>query len=238
MRSKKYIFLGVLITLGLLGLSLPFWNFPHKKKAFAYDKQQLIRFHVIANSDSEADQAMKRKIRDLIVAEMTPKFSKAKNFGEAKKIVLKDLLRMEQIAREEIAREGKDYQVKAMLGQFFFPIKNYGEITLPAGKYEAVRVVIGEGQGANWWCVLFPPVCFHDVSKVVSDNEAALVQTAANVNQKKLQKESDDDSKVIKLKNKKELKVRFKFVEILQKSNVKFIKKLGNTLAVKEDQVL
>lgn len=131
----------------------------------AYNQNNLIRFHVIANSDTPRDQALKRRVRDLIVQEMSPSFGKAKNIDEARKIARKNLTAIEEIARKEVRAWGKDYEVKAVLGRFSFPTKSYGNFTLPAGEYEAVRVIIGKGAGANWWCVLFPPMCFVDVSK-------------------------------------------------------------------------
>ncbi len=130
--------------------------------------QNLIRFHVIANSDSDRDQAMKRKVRDLVVARMTPEFKKAASLDEARRIASAHLDEIRDIARKEISNWGEDYPVKVQLGRFDFPVKTYGKLTLPAGNYEAVRVVIGKGQGANWWCVLFPPLCFVDVSKAMS----------------------------------------------------------------------
>lgn len=134
----------------------------------AYNQNNLIRFHVIANSDTPQDQALKRRVRDMIVKEMTPSFSKAKNIEEARKVAHSNLAAIEEIARKEVRAWGEDYEVKAVQGQFSFPAKSYGKLTLPAGKYEAVRVIIGKGAGANWWCVLFPPMCFVDVSKSLS----------------------------------------------------------------------
>ncbi|WP_418790552.1 stage II sporulation protein R [Phosphitispora sp. TUW77] len=131
----------------------------------AYNQHNLIRFHVIANSDSDRDQELKRKVRDLIVMEMTPEFSKAKNLDEAREIAQANLGKIASIARKEVKAWGEEYPVSVQMGNFEFPVKTYGDITLGAGNYEAVKVVIGHGQGANWWCVLFPPLCFVDVSR-------------------------------------------------------------------------
>jgi len=161
-----------------------------------YDPQNLIRFHVIANSDSDRDQAMKRKVRDLIVERMTPEFAKAKNLGEARRTINQHLEEIRVIAQNEIKAWGVDYPVEVRLGSFDFPVKTYGQLTLPAGNYEAVRVEIGQAQGANWWCVLFPPLCFVDVSKAmapVEDNQNIDVQV--------------DSSK-------EEFRIRFKILEI------------------------
>ncbi len=130
-----------------------------------YTPDNLIRFHVIANSDSDKDQALKRKIRDLVVQRMGPEFAKAKNITEARMVARARLDEIRTIAEDEVRAWGEKYPVKVLLGHYDFPVRTYGELTIPAGNYEAVRVVIGRGQGANWWCVLFPPLCFVDVSK-------------------------------------------------------------------------
>lgn len=148
----------------------------------AYNPHNLIRFHVIANSDSERDQALKRRVRDLVVQRMTPEFSNAKNLNEARTIAKSHLGEIKEIAMKEIKLWGKDYPVSVMLGNFDFPVKTYGKLTLPAGNYEAVKVVIGEGQGANWWCVLFPPLCFVDVSKAMTPGSSENVDKSAAEN--------------------------------------------------------
>lgn len=141
----------------------------------AYNQHNLIRFHVIANSDSDRDQALKRRVRDLIVQRMSPEFAKAQSLDEARQIAKAHLEDIRQIAKNEVSSSGEKYAVTVQLGKFDFPIKNYGKLTLPAGSYEAVRVVIGQGQGANWWCVLFPPLCFVDVSRAMSPVEEQVV---------------------------------------------------------------
>lgn len=111
----------------------------------------LIRLHVIANSDDEFDQFVKLRVRDAVLA-----VSKSIEPEEIPGSL--DLL--EDAAKVVLASYGCDYPVKAMFGKFDFPTKSYGNITLTAGKYTAVRVVIGSGAGQNWWCVMYPPLCF------------------------------------------------------------------------------
>ncbi|AEF95286.1 stage II sporulation protein R [Desulfotomaculum nigrificans CO-1-SRB] len=134
---------------------------------------ELIRFHVIANSDSYADQALKLHVRDVIVNEMKKRFSQANSRAEAETIVKKSMPDMQRIAEEQIHREGKNYRVAVMMGDYDFPTKTYGNLTLPAGNYHAVRVVIGEGKGKNWWCVLFPPLCFVDSVQSLEKDQRA-----------------------------------------------------------------
>ncbi len=120
----------------------------------------LIRLHVLANSNSEEDQLLKYKVRDEIIKEMSKKFAQSHSLEESREIVLKNLGNLEDIATQTLRDAGCLYNVAAQHGEYTFPTKYYGSFALPAGKYEAVRVVIGQGQGANWWCVLFPPLCF------------------------------------------------------------------------------
>ncbi|MEG6615072.1 stage II sporulation protein R [Peptococcaceae bacterium 1198_IL3148] len=124
--------------------------------------QELIRFHVIANSDSIEDQTLKLHVRDVVVNDMKQQFATASTKEEARIITEQNLDHIKHLAEQQIQKEGKDYQVAVMLGDYQFPKKTYGDLTLPAGNYEAVRVVIGAGKGQNWWCVLFPPLCFVD----------------------------------------------------------------------------
>lgn len=134
---------------------------------------QLIRFHVIANSDSFQDQALKLHVRDVIVREMKKRFTRADNREQAEEIVRASMGEIEALARQQIQREGKSYQVAVMMGDYLFPTKSYGNLTLPGGSYRAVRVVIGEGKGKNWWCVLFPPLCFADSVETLEKNQSA-----------------------------------------------------------------
>ena len=154
----------MLVFTGLL-LALSFLSYrTYVQHEFA---SQLIRFHVIANSDSFQDQALKLHVRDVIVLEMKKRFSEANNRKQAEQIVLNSMGEIEELARQQIQREGKNYKVAVMMGDYDFPTKSYGNLTLPSGNYHAVRVVIGEGKGKIWWCVLFPPLCFTDSVKTV-----------------------------------------------------------------------
>ncbi|SHE92758.1 stage II sporulation protein R [Desulforamulus putei DSM 12395] len=134
---------------------------------------QLIRFHVIANSNSLEDQTLKLHVRDVIVKEMKERFRQASSRQEAEQIVQSSMNEIKELAQAQIKREGKDYQVAVMMGDFAFPTKTYGNLTLPAGNYHAVRIVIGEGKGKNWWCILFPPLCFVDSVETLDKDEKA-----------------------------------------------------------------
>lgn len=179
-------------------------------------KERLIRFHVLANSDAPEDQAVKLKVRDRVIAEMNPKFEQSKSLEETREILRANLENIEAVAREELQKNGSSETVKAELGWVDFPTKNYGSITLPAGSYEALRIVIGKGQGANWWCVLFPPLCFVDMKSGLTNEktkrELMSVLTEEEFNM--IRTASSEDAIPVKLK--------FKVVEILEsaKNNI------------------
>ena len=121
--------------------------------------RKMIRLHVIANSDSEQDQTLKLQVRDKVLAEATAILEEADNMPQAAQKLEESLPDMEAIAAEEIRGQGYDYPVTARLEETEFPTKDYDGFRLPSGEYLALRIVIGEGAGHNWWCVVFPPLC-------------------------------------------------------------------------------
>ncbi|NPV92644.1 MAG: stage II sporulation protein R [Firmicutes bacterium] len=122
--------------------------------------EQMIRLHVLANSDSPTDQAVKYKVRDRVVETMGPILAGSGSIEESRELTRENLGLITARAQETLKNEGFDYPVRAEMGHYDFPTRFYGDLCVPAGNYEAVRVVIGSGEGANWWCVLFPPLCF------------------------------------------------------------------------------
>lgn len=167
---------------------------------------KLIRFHVIANSDSPEDQDLKLKIRDKILEEMGDEFARSTSVEDSRQIIEANINRIVDLAKGEIAKSGKGYDVIATLGQDKFPTKSYGDLTLPSGEYEALKVVIGEGKGKNWWCVMFPPLCFVDITHS---------RTTANMNEI-----VDGGNK----NGKQEIKLKSKVVELFEKTKTKFAK--------------
>ncbi|KLU59449.1 stage II sporulation protein R [Peptococcaceae bacterium CEB3] len=125
---------------------------------------EMIRFHVVANSDSDYDQALKRAVRDAILKKVGPELAKSRSLAESRAMLEQALPEMRAIAAGVVKAWGKNYPVKAKFGPADFPTKSYGSLVLPAGRYQAVRIMIGRAQGSNWWCVLFPPLCFVDIN--------------------------------------------------------------------------
>lgn len=120
---------------------------------------KMLRLHVIANSDSDEDQALKLKVRDSVLREVELLTEHDDTVSTARADVASDLSAIQQAAEDVIASEGYTYDVRLSLGEAYFPTKNYDGFALPAGRYDALRVEIGESAGQNWWCVLFPPFC-------------------------------------------------------------------------------
>lgn len=134
---------------------------------------KVVRLHVLANSDSEEDQALKLRVRDRVLERATELLEQSADRREAEGLLRGNLLELERIAAEEIAAAGYAYPVTAELTETVFPTKEYDGFTLPAGEYLALRIVIGEGGGQNWWCVVFPPLCTAAAAEVPASALAA-----------------------------------------------------------------
>lgn len=126
--------------------------------------QQSIRLRILADSDAPADQALKRRVRDVVVASMNEWASSPRTLEEARAHIRSRLPELEALATRTAIEAGFEYAVQAELGVVPFPTKVYDGQLYPAGEYEALRITIGRGLGQNWWCVLFPPLCFVDIA--------------------------------------------------------------------------
>lgn len=133
---------------------------------------ELIRFHVRANSDSEFDQKLKLEVRDAVVAYLEPLLAGSDSVETSRRIIEANEFGITVTARNVIASKGLDYDVRAYFENAHFPTRTYGDITLPAGMYDAYRIDIGVAKGRNWWCVLYPPLCFEDATHAVLSDEA------------------------------------------------------------------
>ena len=127
----------------------------------------VIRLHVIANSDSEADQALKLAVRDRVLEQAEGLYPQDATLAEAQAALEGQLNTLAAAGREVVEAQGYDYPVAAQLTDCWFPTKEYEGFALPAGNYTALRVTIGEGRGQNWWCVAFPPLCLGAASETV-----------------------------------------------------------------------
>lgn len=129
----------------------------------------VIRLHVIANSDSDADQALKLAVRDRVLEQAESLYPRGADLEEARRALEGHLNALAAAGQAVVEEWGYDYPVSAELTRCWFPTKEYDDFALPAGDYEALRVVIGEGAGRNWWCVAFPPLCLGAASETVEE---------------------------------------------------------------------
>lgn len=130
---------------------------------------QVIRLHVIANSDSQEDQALKLEVRDRILERAQELYPPKATLEQARAVLEESLPELSQIGQQTVEEAGYSYPVTAQLTECWFPTKEYEEFALPAGTYTALRIVIGEGEGQNWWCVAFPPLCLGAASQSVEE---------------------------------------------------------------------
>ena len=164
----------------------------------------VFRLHVIANSDSAEDQNLKYTVRDKVIEYMSSISQNASSKEAVIEIAKANLDKIQAIASQTIRENGYTYSVNVEVGNFSFPSKRYGDITLPPGYYDALRIKIGEAEGQNWWCVMFPPLCFVDVTSGVVPDESKEIMK---------QNLSNEEFDLIS-KNSNE--VKFKIVEVLQ----------------------
>lgn len=208
---KKGIYL---VSICILSLLIYFVFYSNNVSAGIADN--LIRLHVVAESDTEEDQALKLEVRDAIINYMNDKLVSVKNIEESKEIIRNNISKITEIAENVVKSRGKEYPIAASLGIYPFPTKNYGDITLPPGNYQALRIVIGNGKGANWWCVLFPPLCIVDVTHgTISDSVKEELKNSLTYDEYKIISSAENDSDI-------PIKVKFKIIEIFQDSRLKF----------------
>ena len=164
----------------------------------------VFRLHVLANSNSEEDQNLKLKVRDSLLNYMNGLCSNCSTKQEAISIANEHKDDFQKIAEQTIKENGYDYTAKINIDNFYFPTKNYGDISLPAGYYDALRVEIGEAKGRNWWCVMFPSLCFIDVSSGIVPEESK--EELQNIL-------SDEEYSIISDNSDNGIKLKFKLIE-------------------------
>ncbi len=169
--------------------------------------ENIFRLHILANSDSEEDQTLKLKVRDAILEYMktlTDDMSDKQAVIELSKQHMQDF---QEIAERVIFENGYDYSVNIEIGNFYFPTKYYGNISLPAGNYDALKIQIGEAKGQNWWCSLFPPLCFVSISSGVVEEEG----------EEYLKENLSDEEFEIISSSSSDIEFKFKIVELMNK---------------------
>ncbi|MEH7522933.1 stage II sporulation protein R [Bacillus sp. JJ1503] len=179
---------------------------------------EAIRLRILANSDREADQVLKRQVRDAVNEEITKWVAELTSIDEARSLLRSKLPEIQAIAEKVAAENQSEQEVKVNFGKVDFPTKLYGQFLYPAGEYEAILISLGDAQGANWWCVLFPPLCFLDFSNgvAVSDGfeEDGTKEAAAAENK---QEKEEKAPPVYTEEDEQPVKVKFFLVELWEK---------------------
>lgn len=199
---KRFFVLLLLLTLFIFVSALSYVNAVSEDIA-----DSVFRLHVIANSDSEEDQSLKLKVRDELLSHMNTLAKDCTSKEEVVALAREHQEEFKAIAEKVISDNGFSYPVTIQIGESDFPTKTYGDISLPSGTYDALRVQIGEAKGKNWWCVMFPPLCFVDVSTgIVPDDSKKEMQESLNDEEYDLISKTDDS----------EIHFKFKLIEFFQ----------------------
>ncbi len=167
MKKKKHRLSAFLFITIIVSVLLSCYSFGFSSKENELQKNiasQIVRFHVRANSDSDSDQQLKLKVKDEIITYLRPMLEKSKSLEESKQILSRHTDDIKSKAESVLKKEGSTQSVSVYFENSYFPMKTYGDVTFPPGVYEAFRIDIGESTGRNWWCVLYPPLCFVDAT--------------------------------------------------------------------------
>lgn len=196
----------LICTFIILAVALVAGLFPVHGEEEIYDT--VVRLHVLANSDSEADQELKLKVRDRVIERVSPAVENCSSQSEAIEAISSIMGDIELAAEEVVIAEGYDYDVSLLIGEEYYPTKTYETCAFPEGEYVSLRVCIGDAEGQNWWCCLFPPLCLSAASESgEKSNEEAFISVGLTGDQYKLITESE----------KPQYKIRFKILETVQR---------------------
>lgn len=206
-KLKKYFIILIILS----GLFITLSAASYAKNVASNLSSSVFRLHVIANSDSKEDQDLKYKVRDALISYMNELCADLSTKEEAINISKNHIDDFKNIALNVIKDNGYDYDVNVEIGNFEFPTKSYGDISLPAGYYDALRVKIGNAEGQNWWCVMFPPLCFVDITSGVVPEESK-ENLKENLDEEEYSVISEDDSAI---------QFKFKIVEFFKNLNFK-----------------
>ena len=193
----------------LFGLVFSMVLMAYADTAQKHISDSVLRLHIVANSDSENDQNVKLKVRDALLTRFGTALSQAENREEAEKIINENKEQIKETAEKVLSENGCGYGAKAMCADVHFPVKKYENIMLPPGNYRALKVVLGNGAGKNWWCVMYPPLCFDTSPSGRADDDEILRKSL-----------SESEYEIITESERKlPVKFRFKILEIFDKFN-------------------
>ena len=206
-NSKKAKIIFILFLLFFLYICISAYSYVYSVSNNLCES--VFRLHVIANSDSENDQILKYNVRDNIIKYINKLCNNCNSKEDVINIVQNNIDEIKEIAQKTISDEGYDYNVNIKIGNFMFPTKNYGDISLPAGFYDALRIEIGSANGKNWWCVLYPSLCFVNVtSGIVPDDSKENLKNSL----------SDEEYNLVSNSENNQFKFKFKLIEFFNKT--------------------
>lgn len=206
MNWKQYLKSIVFGVAAILAISLNNAKAQQIQQGIA---EQVIRFHVIANSNSEEDQNLKIKLKDYIAGYMQEVLKDSTSIKETREIINQNLPQIQKKAEEFVKSQGYSYEIQAKLANCHFPEKIYGDCSFPAGDYEALEIIIGSGEGRNWWCVVYPSLCFVDgtYAEVSEETKEELKDALTEEEYAEITNQSNKDV---------EVKYTFKTIDILK----------------------
>ena len=209
-QANKWI-LAILYSLIFIFLLFCFYS----EKVNQDLSDSMIRLHIVANSDSDADQALKLRVRDEVITYMTERMDSLQTKETAGAYVKDHIGELETVANAVIAKEGFSDLARVSFGKYPFPTKQYENVILPAGFYDALKVEIGQAEGQNWWCVMFPPLCF------VDDTKGEMEEYYMDVLKQELSSQELDLVLASNPETEIPVEIKFKIVEIFQESKIK-----------------
>ncbi len=213
-KFEKIKFTVIISILFLLYIYLLATNYTYAVSEDLSDS--VLRLHVIANSDAIEDQNLKYKVRDNIINYMNSISENITSKEEALELAKNNKENFLNIAKQTIMENGFNYDVNIDFGNFHFPTKSYGDISFPAGNYDAIKIEIGKSQGQNWWCVMFPPLCFVDVSSgIVPEESKDTIKDSLTNEEYSLIANGNSESSTDTV-----IKFKFKLIELLNNTNI------------------
>ena len=217
MSKFKNFFLKLSLIFSLITIFIFISARSYSKNMFKNISNNFLRLHVVANSDSTEDQILKYKIRDAVIDYMKPYFSNINTKKDALEILNSQKNNITNLAKKIATDNGYTYPVTVFIGNFYFPTKEYSEIILPEGYYDALKIELGDAKGQNWWCVMFPPLCFVDISSgVVPDESKELLESNLSEEEFALISENDNNT---------EIQFKFKLLEFFNQNGMITAKK-------------
>ena len=164
-REKKLIFISVIFGAVVSVIAGTMASRSFAKRVQNELAENVIRLHVVANSDSKNDQELKLKVRDEVIAYLESELEGCKDKQQSLEVIGGCLDEIESVAENAAAKEGFHYDIDASLSREVFPLREYGDVRMPTGDYDALKISIGDAKGHNWWCVVYPPLCFIDIAE-------------------------------------------------------------------------